>query len=62
MVRLIEKDVYTDYVIELNDYDLTLILEGLTLLDRQNQANPNMPCMSYERDLLQELKEIKEKV
>ena len=61
MVRLIKKESYADYIIELNDYDLTLILEGLTLLDKQNQANLEIPCMSYEWDLLQELKEMKEK-
>lgn len=61
MVILIKKDVYTDYLIELNEYDLTLILEGLALLDIQRQSNSETPCMSYEWNLLQELKEIKAK-
>ncbi|UQY80114.1 putative phage protein [Candidatus Hepatincola sp. Av] len=61
MVRLINKDIYTGYIIELNNYDLTLILEGLALLDTQCQSNSEIPCMSYEWNLLQELKEIKAK-
>ncbi|XWO13503.1 putative phage protein [Candidatus Hepatincola sp. Pdp] len=61
VARLIKKDVYTDYLIELNEYGLNLILEGLALLDTQRQSNSEIPCMSYEWNLLQELKEIKAK-
>jgi len=61
VARLIKKDVYTDYLIELNEYDLTLILEGLALLDAKRESNPENPSMSYEWNLLQELKEIKAK-
>ncbi len=62
MVRRIKKDVYTDYVIELNEYDLGLIIKGLIFLDKKNEEDPERPNMSYEGYLLQELREIKEKV
>ncbi len=55
-MRLIKKEVYSDYIIELNEYDLTLLIKGLTLLDKVNQANADAPCLSYEWDLLEELK------
>lgn len=61
MVRLVQKEVYSDYTIELNECDLRLVIEGLNQLVIIEAENPEKPCMSYTYNLLQELKEIKNK-
>lgn len=57
MVRLIKNNNHRDYVIQLDGYDLTLILEGLTLLINLN--NEAKKCIIYENNLLEDLREIK---
>lgn len=61
MAHLIKKVDYDEYVIELSEYDLTLIIRGLSLLVATNTSNSEKTWLSYERNLLQELREIREK-
>ena len=59
MVRLLQKEVYSDYTIELNEYDLKLLIDGLTHLVILETKDSEKPCLIYTYNLLQELKEIK---
>lgn len=61
MVRLLEKQVSINYAIEVNEYELDLLIEGLTNMVNKEAENSDLPCITYTYNFLQELKKFKNK-